>query len=1157
MKKAKRSFLLLGVCLLGLSVASTANADTFTVTNADDTGINSLRLAIEQANQNPGPDQIVFDNSYTINPLTALPPLSDIGGGTTIDGGRNTVIIDGSGSLLEYGLLITSANNAIINLHVRSIKGVPVMIGGTGIEVRGDNNIIYGCKIYLNERTGIRLGSGYPSYEMVKHNKIQASFIGTSDGFTLDEGNDQGINIYGDYNIIGTDGDGINDEYEGNVISGNIATFDIVAAMYIRGEGNRIAGNLIGTNKTGTAALPNSGSNSILADQGTNTIIGTNGDGSSDALEGNVISGNTAGFYPTSYMIIVGLGKGARFSGNLVGVNISGSEAIPNFTSYAVAFGAGGNIIGTDSDGVSDKLERNIISGNKGSASGIGYPWASSAPFDDVRIAGNYIGTDASGKFAIANTGTWAAGIRIVRVNGNVLIGTDGDGIRDAVEGNIISANKKGIELAFGNGLGVVRVSGNLIGTDIYGQNANGGMLNGIGVDLYSTHGNIIGTNGDGFGDEVEGNIIVASSTAVAFGDYYNNGSEHNTVAGNYLGTDVTGTKVLGSGSISMRYAHNNTIGTNGDGISDELEGNVIAGGGNNAISLIGSNNNRISSNYVGLGADGLTPLGFLTTGVYLNGSNNLIGTDGDGVNDAIEGNIIVGHGATGNGIYLSSANYNRLAGNIIGTNRQGDLTSGFAGAGINIYNGDHNQIGTDWDGVSDELEANIITNNGYAPQVWWQENDGIANRGHYNALRGNSIYNNVGQGIDLVEGGNQGIATPTIGAAVYVVGGVAVSGIAMAGSTVEIFTTDPLYGDGEGKTLVGKAITAADGSFSTIVNGIYFDDVITATATDPAGNTSEFSESTTTSGNQPPVLTLVGDKSVDEMGTLLFTITANDPENEPLIIKVTNLPEGAVFDGAVFTWTPDYSQAGSYKVTVTTSDSLGGSDSESITITVNAVNAPPAAAPSGGGTYRVLTDITLGGQLSDYDGETLNYRWFEGGSQYCSGQVGSIAGGEAVELPPCAISGGLRVGSHAVTLEVSDSFNIPITASVTIEVVDTNAPTLAPQANRNILWPPNHNMEEISFVTNVWDESGCYSLDARVSSNEPEDGLGDGDIGPDITTPVIDVESDAITIFLRAERDGRNDGRVYSIEIIATDCSGNVSNAIVEVSCPHDKKGN
>ena len=95
---------------------------------------------------------------------------------------------------------------------------------------------------------------------------------------------------------------------------------------------------------------------------------------------------------------------------------------------------------------------------------------------------------------------------------------------------------------------------------------------------------------------------------------------------------------------------------------------------------------------------------------------------------------------------------------------------------------------------------------------------------------------------------------------------------------------------------------------------------------------------------NSPPVLDAIGNQSVDEGGTLTFTVTASDPDGDALSYSASNLPSGATFDPAtqVFTWTPGYDQAGSYPgVHFEVSDgSL--TDSEDITITVNNVNRAP-----------------------------------------------------------------------------------------------------------------------------------------------------------------------------------------------------------------------
>jgi hypothetical protein len=93
--------------------------------------------------------------------------------------------------------------------------------------------------------------------------------------------------------------------------------------------------------------------------------------------------------------------------------------------------------------------------------------------------------------------------------------------------------------------------------------------------------------------------------------------------------------------------------------------------------------------------------------------------------------------------------------------------------------------------------------------------------------------------------------------------------------------------------------------------------------------------------GSAPPVLATIGNRSVDEGAQLQFTISATDPDGDPLIYSATNLPSGATFDSATrtFTWTPGFNQAGSFpNVHFQVSDgSL--TDSEDIAITVNDVD--------------------------------------------------------------------------------------------------------------------------------------------------------------------------------------------------------------------------
>jgi len=97
--------------------------------------------------------------------------------------------------------------------------------------------------------------------------------------------------------------------------------------------------------------------------------------------------------------------------------------------------------------------------------------------------------------------------------------------------------------------------------------------------------------------------------------------------------------------------------------------------------------------------------------------------------------------------------------------------------------------------------------------------------------------------------------------------------------------------------------------------------------------------------------------------------------------------------------------------------------------------------------------------------------------------------------------------------------------------------------------------MVNISILANASDNSGApVSLTAAVVSNEPQNGLGDGDMSPDWTEPVIN--NGVITLQLRAERSGKGNGRTYTITITGTDGSGNASTSQVNVIVPHDKGG-
>jgi hypothetical protein len=144
------------------------------------------------------------------------------------------------------------------------------------------------------------------------------------------------------------------------------------------------------------------------------------------------------------------------------------------------------------------------------------------------------------------------------------------------------------------------------------------------------------------------------------------------------------------------------------------------------------------------------------------------------------------------------------------------------------------------------------------------------------------------------------------------------------------------------------------------------------------------------------------------------------------------------------------------------------------------------------------------------------------------------------------------------------DDFGISVALSGTTLVVgslnpnaayvfepDTTPPTItSASASPNTLWPPNHRMVPVTVSVTATDNSGvvptCQIV--SVSSNEPINGLGDGDSAPD-----WQITGD-LSVNLRAERSGMGNGRAYTLTVQCTDGSNNSSSAQTTVSVPHNR---
>ncbi|HSW90027.1 MAG TPA: CSLREA domain-containing protein [Patescibacteria group bacterium] len=345
--------------------------------------------------------------------------------------------------------------------------------------------------------------------------------------------------------------------------------------------------------------------------------------------------------------------------------------------------------------------------------------------------------------------------------------------------------------------------------------------------------------------------------TSISFSTLSNNWLE-----GNLLGTDITGSSFSTWSNISMLSgSSNNVIGTNGDGVGDTGERNVIVintGGTNGAINIqSGANNNEIiAGNYFGVNATGrvcgngtMKRHQFIISG----GTGQRVGTNFDGISDGEEANIISCISSDIRAeIRLSSTTGGVIQGNYIGTDPQkDDLLSSFAEPGI-----------TDNGAVSGwTIKRNTIAYNG-SYGVGFQTAGSTGN-----TITQNSIFGNGGLGIDLGANGvtandsgdsdtgqNDLMNFPVITKVVKDGSNLIVTAnldfkSSESPYTIEFFDNDALdsTGNGEGQYFVGSVSTTNIGTgvmLTVPITGTTPTTAarITATATNASGSTSEFS---------------------------------------------------------------------------------------------------------------------------------------------------------------------------------------------------------------------------------------------------------------------------------------------------------------------------
>ncbi len=549
---------------------------------------------------------------------------------------------------------------------------------------------------------------------------------------------------------------------------------------------------------------------------------------------------------------------------------------------------------------------------------------------DGNTVEGNFLGTDATGTMAQPNVrGVLCAG----DFKNNTIGGTT------AAARNLISGNTdSGIRIS--NGANNNLVQGNFIGTDATGTVALGNTNRGIELS-FGAHDNTIGgtttaarnlISGNGLGIQLTFPLTFPTTVQTA----------NNLVQGNYIGTNAAGTAAVGNGQgVNIAAAQDNTIGGTAPGAGNVIAGNNANGGTNRGIEIVGhsqasTTGNVIQGNKIGTAADGTTDLGHQSAGILIwdgNGntvSNNTIGGTAPGA-----GNIIAFNGKN-----------NFEDGVTVGTNA-GDTSTGTAIRGNSIFSNGALGIDLGNDGVT----ANE-TNDG---------DGGPNNRQNF------PIITNVS-----TAGGNTTV-TGTLNSTTN------------TSFTLDFYdnaAADP-SGNGEGKTYLGSdtvTTTGNDASFSKTLTGFALPagHVITVTATDPNGNTSEFSLAAALSNVAPVNTVPAGPLNATEDVSLAITgISVDDADAGAAELTVTL----SVNDG---TLTLLDNVAGG----LTTADIM---DNGTATVTINAsqsaINATLADANgltylgdlnfNGGDTLTVTTDDNghtgSGGALSDQDMVTIN----------------------------------------------------------------------------------------------------------------------------------------------------------------------------------------
>lgn len=885
---------------------------------------------------------------------------------------------------------LDAAGNGVISnaLGVSLASASGNTIGGTAA---GSRNVISG-----NLGAGLRI---LASPVAAGNNTVSGNFIGTDGTGANDRGNggdgvliDVAAGQTATNNLIG--GIGVAAR---NVISGN--SMNGIRISGVTATANLVQGNFVGLDAGGTMRIANSDAGVLLLDAPSNLIGGT------ATGAGNVISGNS----DSGIAITNSLSTGNQVQGNLIGTNAAGTAGIGNMFTGIDVSSANNNIIGGTAAGA-----RNVISGNGSDQSG-GVSFSDGASGNQV--LGNFIGTDITGGSTLGNS---LFGVRVFNSAVNNVIGGTTVAARNVISGN----DGPGVFIQHATTTGN-QILGNYIGLNTTGLAATPNTVGGVSIN--GAVNNTIGGATAGAGNIISGNMLSGISI--------NAGASGNQVLGNLVGLNGAGMALPNSNhGVVIDNSPSNIIGGTVSGARNVISGNTVDG-----IRLLasGTTNTQILGNFIGLNLGGTAGIGNGGNGIFLDAANN--NSIGNGTTAG--GNVISAN--NGNGIFfVSTPSGNQIRGNLIGTDALGTGSLGNTGSGIDL-NGSNNTVG----GAG--TAANTIAFNlgkGISVSI------GTGNR-----ITQNSIFSNDSRGIDLA---NDGLTANDAGdsdtgpnnlqnfpvlVSVSSAGVISGSLDSLAGNSaypvrIEFFANTTLDGctNGEGETFLGFTTLAAPGAFSATVALVPGKNLISATAIDNNGNTSEFSVCRRV--NTAPTITAAAPLSRGQ-GSLLFnsqiaTVSDADQAFNTLMVSATILSGTGVTvnnivisnAGVVTADVVASCTATNSTFTLTVTDNVG--ETATATLTVNVTpNTPPTL-----GVYPATNIATVGGSDTVTPGAAPS----DNGTivtltAVAPGFTGTLTGNPATGVISVTNAG--PVGSYTVTVTATDNCGATTTTTFTLSV--------------------------------------------------------------------------------------------------------------------------